>query len=333
MSEHRVGIVGVGGIAGTHHQELSRLRGVAIAGIADVNHARLKQRSEQWKVRAYPTLAALLKADIDAVFICTPPLAHREVVEQAAASKHIYLEKPIALSLADADAIIRAADRAGVTLMVGFNLRYEPLRRAILERVRAGDVGDLVLVWEEHWMYRSTPDWKRFLETGPWRKSYEESGGRMSEFGSHIINWQQAIAGPAKAVTGFARTITAPEVVDDFNLAQFAFAEGAREPDAGAGLISLAISATTPPRWSFGVVGTGGTLFSDGQHLSFHPRDSGTARLVPVSPCESRWEHFFRCLETGQRPLSDGPDARATLATVLAFYESAGWGKPVTPEG
>jgi predicted dehydrogenase len=323
MSEHRVGIVGVGGIAGTHHQELSRLRSVAIAGIADVNPARLKQRSEEWNVHAYPTLAALLETDIESVFICTPPLAHREVVEQAAqAGKHIYLEKPIALSLADADASITAAERAGITFMVGFNYRYEPIRRAVVERVRAGDVGDLVLVWEEHWMYRSTPDWKQFLETGPWRKSYEESGGRMSEFGSHIINWQQAIAGPAKAVTGFARTITAPEVVDDFNLAQFAFA-------AGAGLISLAISATTPPRWSFGVMGTGGTLFSDGQHLSFHPRDSSETRPVPVSPCESRWEHFFRRLETGQRPASDGPDARATLATVLAFYESARTGKTV----
>jgi len=323
MSEHRVGIVGVGGIAGTHHQELSRLRSVTIAGITDVNPARLKERSREWNVQAYPTLPALLETEVDAVFICTPPLTHRALAEQAAqARKHIYLEKPIALSLADADGIVAAADQAGVTLMVGFNLRYEPLRRAILERVQAGDVGDVVLVWEEHWMYRSTPDWKQFLETGPWRKTYEESGGRMSEFGSHIVNWQQAIAGPAKAVTGFARTITAPEVVDDFNLAQFAFAEG-------AGLISLAISATTPPPWSFGVVGTGGTLFSDGQHLSFHPRDSSETRPVPVSPCETRWEHFFRCLETGQRPLSDGPDARATLATVLAFYESARTGKTV----
>jgi len=323
VPEHRVGIVGVGGIAGTHHQELSRLRSVAIAGIADVNHARLKQRSREWGVPAFESVAALLASDIESVFICTPPLAHREVAEQAAAAgKHIYLEKPIALSLADADAINAAAESAGVTLMVGFNYRYEPVRRAIFERVRAGDVGDLVLVWEEHWMYRSTPDWKQFLETGPWRKSYEESGGRMSEFGSHIVNWQQAMAGPAKAVTGFAANMTAPEVVDDFNLAQFALAQG-------AGSISLAISATTPPRWSFGVAGTGGTLFSDGQNLSLHPRDSGTARPLPVSPCETRWEHFFRCLETGERPLSDGPDARATLATVLAFYESARTGKTV----
>jgi predicted dehydrogenase len=321
VTHHKVGIVGVGGIAGTHHQELSRLRSVTITGITDVDPARLKERSREWNVRAYPTFAALLEADIDAVFICTPPLTHRALAERAAqASKHIYLEKPVALSLADADAIIAAVEQAGVTLMVGFNLRYEPLRRAILERVQAGDVGDLVLVWEEHWIYRSTPDWKQFLETGPWRKSYEESGGRMSEFGSHIVNWQQAIAGPAKAVTGFASTITAPGVVDDFNLAQFTFAQG-------AGLISLAISATTPPRWSFGVVGTEGTLISDGQQLCLQPRDRGLTSLVPAPACESRWEHFFRCLETGQRPLSDGRDARATLAAVLAFYESVHTGK------
>lgn len=324
MAKHRVGIIGVGGIAAAHQRALAQLPEVTIAGLTDTNAERLQERSRQWGVPAFESVEALLASDIDSVFICTPPLTHRALVEEAAqAGKHIYLEKPIALSLEDADAIIAAAERAGVLLMVGFNLRYDPLRRALIERARAGDVGELVLVWEEHWMYRSTSDWLRFLETGPWRKTYEESGGRMSEFGSHLINWQQALAGPVKEVSGYARTITAPEVVDDFNLARLTFAEG-------AGLINLAIAATTPVRKSFGVVGTKGTLYSDGEQLCLQPRDRRLTHLIDVPPCESRQEHFFQSIETGQRPLTDGPDARATLAVVLAFYESARTGKPVT---
>jgi hypothetical protein len=76
MSEHRVGIVGVGGIAATHHRELSRLRGVTIAGITDVDPAHLRQRSQEWYVPAFASVAALLASDIESVFMCTPPLAH-----------------------------------------------------------------------------------------------------------------------------------------------------------------------------------------------------------------------------------------------------------------
>jgi len=323
MTRHKVGIIGVGGIAGAHYHALSRTDGVTIAAITDLDAQRLKQRAREWAIPAYESVEALLASDVESVFICTPPLTHRELVaEAAAAGKHIYLEKPIALSLEDADAVIDSARRAGVILMVGYNLRYDPIRRAVISRVRAGEVGELVLVWEEHWMYRSTPDWLRFLERGPWRKSYEDSGGRMSEFGTHIVNWQQAVAGPIREVRGYARTITTPEVVDDFNLANFTFARG-------EGLLNLAIAATTPARWSFGVVGTKGTLHSDGGRLCLQPRDGNLTCLVEAPPCESRQEHFFRCIETGERPLTDGPDARATLAVILAFYESARTGKPV----
>lgn len=325
MAKHRVGIIGVGGIARTHHRASVKMPDLAIVGITDTDADRLKERSREWDVPAYESVEALLEGDVESVFICTPPLSHRALAEQAsAAGKHIYLEKPIALSLEDADAIIAAAQAAGIILMVGYNLRYDPVRRAIIEQAQSGGLGDLVLVWEEHWMYRDTQDWLRFLEGGPWRKSYEASGGRMSEFGTHIVNWQQAVAGPIREVTGYARTITAPEVVDDFNLAHFKF-------EQGVGMLNLAIAASTPPRWSFGAVGIRGTIYSDGQQLCLQPRDGNLTCLVDTLPCESRWEHFFRCIERGEQPLSDGADARATLTVVLAFYESARSERPVAP--
>lgn len=323
MAKHRVGIIGVGGIAGAHHRALVKMPGVTIAGITDTDAEQLAKRSKEWNVPACESVEALLEGEVESVFICTPPLSHRELVEQVAqAGKNIYLEKPIALSLEDADAVIAAARAAGIILMVGYNLRYDPLRRAIVKQVRAGEVGDLVLVWEEHWMYRGTQDWLDFLERGPWRKSYEESGGRMSEFGTHIVNWQTAVAGPIKEVLGYACTITAPEVVDDFNLAHFKF-------EQGVGMLNLAITASTPPRWSFGAVGIRGTIYSDGQQLCLQPRDGNLTCLVEAPKCESRWEHFLRCIERGEQPLTDGADARATLAVVLAFYESARTGEPV----
>ena len=119
MAKHRVGIIGVGGIAGAHHRALLKMPETTIAGIADTNAAQLAKRSKEWGVPACESSEALLESDVESVFICTPPLTHRELVEQVAqAGKHIYLEKPIALSLDDADAIIAAAQQAGIKTVI-----------------------------------------------------------------------------------------------------------------------------------------------------------------------------------------------------------------------
>jgi myo-inositol 2-dehydrogenase/D-chiro-inositol 1-dehydrogenase len=95
-----------------------------------------------------PTIAAdyrpiLDDPDIDAVLICTPTDTHAVLIQAAAqAGKHIFCEKPVALNLADTDAAVAAAERAGVTLQIGFNRRFDANFRRVRQAVARGEIGD-----------------------------------------------------------------------------------------------------------------------------------------------------------------------------------------------
>ena len=120
-------------------------------------------------VRAYADASELLaREELDAVTIATPPLLHREQVAQAAdKGLHIFLEKPIAPSLEDADAIIAACDRAGVLLQLGFKKRFAPAFAWIQEQ--ADELGSpRVVSYRFQQFGRIEKDW--FWDEGRWRR-------------------------------------------------------------------------------------------------------------------------------------------------------------------
>lgn len=132
----RVAVCGLGAIGGEHLANLRTLRGCAVAGVFDREPARTAAATDRHRVRAYPSFAALL-ADpgIDAVVLATPAAAHRDGVRAAlAAGKHVFVEKPLADTLADARAVHAAARAAGRVVQVGFCERFNP---AYLEAKRA----------------------------------------------------------------------------------------------------------------------------------------------------------------------------------------------------
>ncbi|MGE3993733.1 Gfo/Idh/MocA family oxidoreductase [Pseudorhodoplanes sp.] len=104
------------------------------------------------------------RSSVDLVYICTPPYLHREQVEEAAAyRRHILVEKPMALTVADCDQMIRATDEAGVMLMYGHTHSYDPPIKAIKELVRSGEHGTVQMV--QNWtftdlLYRARAEWE-----------------------------------------------------------------------------------------------------------------------------------------------------------------------------
>ncbi len=122
--------------------------GARLAAIADVSAARVAQVASELGVEAtYDNVEALVaRPDIDAVVIVSPPKFHAPaILAAAAAGKHIFCEKPLALTLEDADAALDAVARAGVTLQVGHMRRYDPPYVDAKKRIDAGEIGDIVL--------------------------------------------------------------------------------------------------------------------------------------------------------------------------------------------
>lgn len=126
----RIGVIGVGSL-GYHHARIARdLPGASFTGIHDLDAPRLEEVGADLEVPTYPELDALLD-DSDAVVIAVPTSAHREVAVRALeAGLHVLIEKPIAPSLADADAILDAAERSGGRVQIGHIERFNGAIRA-----------------------------------------------------------------------------------------------------------------------------------------------------------------------------------------------------------
>lgn len=320
----RIGLVGVGGIAGHHHQVLAQETDARLVGITDVDATRLEARAREWGVTAYPGLDALLP-HVDAVFICTPPGHHRApTLQAAAAGVHVFCEKPIALTLADADAMITACRAAGVVLQVGTNFHFHRAYRAMWRLLREGELGDLASCWMRASHLFATRGWEARRSQGHWRLRPEDSGGRLFEQ-IHIVNWLHWIGGPVRSVYGRALSVAADLPVDDLDLAVLNF-------ERGFGVAELAMTPTAVNEASTGILGTRGGVSLRGERLVLRRHDAPEEVEVAMDPVGSRQRHFLDCVRGGRAPETDGPDGRMSLATCLAFMRSAREGRVVALE-
>jgi predicted dehydrogenase len=138
------GVIGTGLFGENHALVYSRLPGVELVTVCDQNEARAKEIAERYGARSYVTDYQQLLADPDikAVSIATPDFAHAEIAMTAAqAGKHILCEKPLATTVDEAQAIVDAAAKAGVKLMVDFHNRANPPFVAAREQVQSGALG------------------------------------------------------------------------------------------------------------------------------------------------------------------------------------------------
>jgi myo-inositol 2-dehydrogenase / D-chiro-inositol 1-dehydrogenase len=144
-SRLRVGVIGAGRIGSIHATNLAtRVPGAELAALADPNLPAAQALAARLGL-AHTTAdyrALLADPSIAAVVICAPTDTHAQLIDEAAAAgKHIFCEKPIALDLARTDQALAAAARAGVTLQIGFNRRFDPHLRQVQAAVAAGRIG------------------------------------------------------------------------------------------------------------------------------------------------------------------------------------------------
>jgi myo-inositol 2-dehydrogenase / D-chiro-inositol 1-dehydrogenase len=189
MADLKVGLIGCGRIAQIVHLNLlTRLPGVALVALAESD----AQRRAEAERRAPSAVAVadyhdlLARPEVEAVVICLPPALHAEAAIAALQhGKHVYLEKPLATTLTDGQAVLEAWAAAGTVGMIGFNYRFNPLYEAARRHVRAGRLGALVGARSSCMAaVRPLPSWKTARSSG---------GGALLDQGSHHVDLVAAL--------------------------------------------------------------------------------------------------------------------------------------------
>jgi UDP-N-acetylglucosamine 3-dehydrogenase len=137
----RVGVIGVGVMGSNHARVLAELPGVEFVGIADPDRVQARSVAQALGCAEFPDFATLLDEGVDAVTIAAPTHVHQDIALACIKRGiHVLVEKPIASTIAEGRAIVAAARRAGVTLMVGHVERFNPAVQAIKDALRGEDI-------------------------------------------------------------------------------------------------------------------------------------------------------------------------------------------------
>lgn len=271
----RWGIIGAGGIA--RRRTLPAMCDVAnaeIIGIMDANASCLPEIANEYQIPYYYSSEdELLKnPDIDAVYIATPVCFHKEQALKAlSAGKHILLEKPIALTLTEAEQLVEAAKKSGKKAGIGMVMRFHPGHRKMREIVRSGEIGDIVFsrLQLTCWFPYMENNWRQSKKTG--------GGGALVDMGVHCIDLIRFILGEeVTAAYGEIYNRTFSYEVDDSADCVLTMSNGDRTffdvhfnipDDAAAGKIEI--------------YGTKGSLIADG---TVGQEDVGCIQLIQSDP-------------------------------------------------
>jgi predicted dehydrogenase len=320
-------LVGCGRFATFHARAARRLGGAVRIAFA----SRDPERAEAYRRRfggfaAFGSYeAAAADARIDALVVCTPHHLHEAHARLAAEhGKAILLEKPIARTLGEADAIISTAGAAGVVLMVAENVHFSPGFVATRAYLRDGAIGAVRQIVVAARGYRQPSGWRRRRE--------EMGGGLLIDGGIHYLHLLRDWAGPVDQVVAVAPPNTFPESEgEDTVFLLLRFRSGA----VGAFVNSVAAPALRRTQWAW-VTGTEGSLGVDhrGRALWLRsPRGSRVRAFVrDRRGLVAQLAEFVGAVREGRAPALTPESAKADLALVLAAYRSLETGQPVAPE-
>jgi myo-inositol 2-dehydrogenase/D-chiro-inositol 1-dehydrogenase len=316
-------MIGAGWIAAEHVATLGRLRGVEVVAVCDLDETRARELAGS--AIAYKNWGELIEKETpDVLFVCTPPLAHREVAVAALERGiHVYLEKPIARGLDDARAIVEAAGHSDAVCAVGYQWRGVEVLDDLRDALDGQEVGLLIGIG-------TGPTKSR-----PWFLDRSQGGGNVLERASHQIDLERAVGGEVVAVQAAASTI---------KLAQ-SRGEGGDIEDAAALVLHFACGAIgaiqiawtmdgLPGTYSLDVLGSESSL-----HLELDPdfslRGQSRGRQVEATshqhPLERSVARFLAAAREGdQRDVFCSPaDAAGTLAVAMACEQALASGETV----
>ncbi|GFM55884.1 1-carboxy-3-chloro-3,4-dihydroxycyclo hexa-1,5-diene dehydrogenase [Pseudomonas cichorii] len=247
---------------------------VHLAALADADSARAEQCAQAWGFeRSHSDWQQLIDdPQVQVVAITTPNHLHFPMAMAAiAAGKAVYCEKPLAVSLAQADEMRRSAEAAGVVTQVGYNYQHNPIIDLAKEMIEAGELGEIISFqgeFSEDFMGDPASPWS-------WRCEAAHAGGALADLGSHLLAMARYLLGDIEAVCADSSTVhrqrpathgnneLRPIAVDDQTHALLRFASGARGTFSSSWL-----KHGYKNHLSFEISGTRGTLAFDQERLN-----------------------------------------------------------------
>ncbi|WP_067924966.1 Gfo/Idh/MocA family protein [Alicyclobacillus shizuokensis] len=328
MSRLKVAVVGAGTMGTVHSEAYREMADVDLVGILDIRPEAAQRLAARRETAAYTTLNALIQAaQPDVVDVCVPTYLHRQVVEAAAvAGCHVICEKPIARTLADAEAMIRVCQAAGVKLYIAHVVRFFPEYRRAHDLVCDGAVGRVGVV-------------------------------RAMRGGAFPVGWEDWYANVAKC-----GTVIVDSMIHDFDFLRWCFGEvdrvyaksqlGRDMVQSDHAFVSLrfqnGVIAHVEGTWAYPsgfyteleMAGAKGLIeFRSQDAIAVHTQIRQSERAhagvqVPESPLvkspyQLELEHFLECIRRDVQPLVTAEDACKALEISLAALASARAGKPV----
>jgi predicted dehydrogenase len=334
----RVGLVGAGAIARKHVEALTTRDGVEVASVCDHDAGRARDVAEPVDAAAYTEWQRMLASEqLDALFVCTPPAAHAApTIASLERGLPVYLEKPLARSLHDGDAILEAWRTSGTVCAVGYQWRSLDLL-AEVRRQLAGAAPGMLVSRSIAATEAGRGDLQHAAEgpAGSWFVDPAQSGGILFELGSHDIDLQVAIAGPASSVQAFAAhgllalSGIPPRGLDDAVTAIIRFQTGA------IGAVHVAwTDVDRPPVHELDVVAANAVMhlaLDPAFHLTGRAQDRDVDETAQAEPRESSISRFLDAVSTGnQGDVACSPDdALTTLAIALACERAVATGQRV----
>lgn len=318
----RLAVLGAGIIAKTFMEAAPDVADLAVVAICDINEEAARALAQPLDIAWVTDYRAVLADDsIQAVYIALPHHLHEAATVAAAqAGKHILLEKPMANSLAEADRMLAARERAGVKLMLGFTHRFHSELETAKRLIDAGELGRLTLAVDVMTTGGVIPGWF-------WQQA-QAGGGVLHVNGAHSFDRLRWLIGSEVVeVFAYADTYDSRKTVEDSAVVAMRFANGAM----GMTVHNWATDNPVPFKCDLDIHGAQGAIRIDSWNtLEFsNARHTWTQRRQRDETFQKEIGEFVGAILEDREPCVTGEDGRASLACVMAAYESARSGKPV----
>ena len=316
----RVGFIGAGGIARSHRQSLGRMPEAKIVSICDVDRGRAEAAAEPLGASVHTDFRAMIETEeLDAVYICVPPAFHGDAeLVAAAAGLHLFIEKPVCLSMDKARENLKAIEEAGVVCAVGYHWRF----MSGVDEARRFMQGKPIAMVRGRWIGG--------MPGVEWWRVREKSGGQAVEQTTHIFDLARYFAGEVRSVyaVGYQGILAArvPDYdIEDASAVVLRFASGSIGSIASADIAGMGYGAAL-------------TVFSDDcavkvdqQGVDILGKGDKTRLDNQGSATDRENAAFLKAVESGDAAgiRSDYADAIRTLEVTLAVNESMRTGEPV----
>ena len=341
-----VALVGCGEIAASKYlSNLSSLDGAACRGFLGGRSSVYREKWGAKDAAAYASMTELCADDrIDAVIICTPNNTHAAyAVAALEAGKHVICEKPMALSAADAERMVQAAEKNARILTIGHQSRFSPAAQHLHELCASGALGTIYYVRSEMLRRRGVPTWGHFLN------KERQGGGCLIDLGTHAIDLALWMLGDFSPVWVMGSTyqglVDQPTEANRWGAWKTDHYE---VEDAAFGTVRMASGATLEIASSFALnipedredvltlCGTRGGATLQGGTLTLNGvRDDAfyqeTVDLVAdwETACKKQVEEFIACVRTGRQPLVTAREGLGVSRVLDGLYRSAAEKQPI----